>query len=66
MKECGLPEPLTSENNEMASSQANQLWTIFENILRYISNKTPAMHRDIFRLQLANNRVSTKNLPPQK
>ena len=24
------------------------------------------MHRNIFRLQLANNRVSTKNLPPQK
>ena len=29
-----------------------------------LSNKTPAMHRDIFRLQLTNNRRLIENLPP--
>ena len=29
-------------------------------------NKTPAMHRDIFRLQLANKRHLIKNLPPPR
>ena len=38
-------------------------------IVKYIQiteNKTPAMHRDIFRLRLANNRHLIENLPPPR
>ena len=33
-------------------------------LLGLMWNKTPSMHWDIFRLQLANNRYLIKNLPP--
>ena len=37
---------------------------LFLHFLDCIYNKTPPMHRDIFRLQLTNNRRLIENLPP--
>ena len=37
---------------------------LVHDVVVHIRNKTPAMHRDIFRLQLANDRHMMENLPP--